>query len=115
MMILEMNQIGILIQEEKDKNDNSKVGVKEFYITSKNFKDKFFVNKGDPVRLTVKGTNYQHCFSLPGFNINQDINPDQEEIVEFKANEIGNFEFFCIRGYCSEGNLASEGGVIIIE
>ena len=100
---------------QQDMDDNSEIVVKEFYVTSKSLKDKFVVNKGDSVRLIVKGTDYQHCFSLPGFNINQDVNPGQEEIVEFKADEIGNFDFFCSRGYCSEGNLASEGGVIIIE
>ena len=31
------------------------------------------------------------------------------------GESIGNFDFFCSRGYCSEGNLASEGGIIIIE
>ncbi len=100
---------------QQDINDNSEIVVKEFSITSKSLKDKFVVNKGDLVRLTVKGTDFQHCFSLPGFNIDQDINVGQEEIVEFKADKIGNFEFFCSHGYCSEGNLADEGGVIIIE
>lgn len=86
-----------------------KVGaVKEFTITSTNFafnpKD-ITVQKGDRVRINFKNTDGYHNLVIDEFNVaTKTLNEGGSDTVEFVANKIGSFVY-----YCSVGNHRTMG------
>ena len=76
--------------------------VKEFTVTGKNFSlmpSLITVKKGDTVKVTFKNENGFHDFKIDEFNVvARRINSGAEESVEFVANKIGSFEYYCSVG-----------------
>ena len=101
-------------------NNNNEV--KTFFMTGENFK--FFldgvdnpdirVNKGDTVRVEFSSTQGVHDWVVDEFNAatGQVRDTDGSTFVEFIANEIGTFEY-----YCSVGQHRANGmkGNLIVE
>ena len=50
---------------------------------------------GDKVRITITAKDIQHTFTLPIFNISQDIPAGQTVVIEFRADKQGEFTFYC--------------------
>ena len=82
-------------------NENTGV-VKEFIVTGKNFSfmpSLITVKKGDTVKVTFKNENGFHDFKIDEFYVvARRINSGAEESVEFVANKIGSFEYYCSVG-----------------
>ena len=70
------------------------------------------VNLNDKVILHVKSIDVSHGFSLPAFNVNQELEPGKEITVEFTADKKGNFTFVC-NVYCGQGHLNMKGNLIV--
>ena len=89
---------------------------KTFTISGKSFSltpNEIRVKKGDSVKITFKNTGGFHDFSLDEFNVKTpQIQSGQTADVEFVADKIGTFEF-----YCSVGNHRAQGmkGTLIVE
>jgi len=84
--------------------------VKEFNIKASRFSyapDVIRVNKGDSVKIIIDNTDTLHGIRIP------DLDLRANEVIEFTADEIGEFDFFCTN-YCGEGH-GEMGGKIIVE
>ncbi|MEK7185844.1 MAG: plastocyanin/azurin family copper-binding protein [Patescibacteria group bacterium] len=91
--------------------------VKEFTVSGSPFKydiKEIKVKKGDKVKITFKSTAGTHDFVIDEFDGAKTavLNPGEEEVVEFTADEAGSFEY-----YCSVGNHRAMGmkGKLIVE
>ena len=84
--------------------------VKDFTVEGSNFKftpDKITVNQGDSVRITFKNVIGMHDFRTSEYQIATDIiQGGAQQVVEFTADKVGSFEF-----YCSVGNHRQMGMV----
>ncbi|OVE74584.1 hypothetical protein BVX95_02030 [archaeon D22] len=64
------------------------------------------VNKGDTVRLKVKVTSGTHDFHIDKFNVHTATPLDKETVVEFVADESGEFIMYCnMPGHRSVGHF----------
>lgn len=72
------------------------------------------VNKGDTVKLTIRSVDVKHGFDLSAFNINENLEPGQDTLVQFVADKTGTFEFSC-SVYCGSGHSEMEGQLIVEE
>ncbi len=103
---------------ENQSTPNSEV--KEFSITASRFNYDpgiITVNKGDRVRFKLTAKDTIHGFALysPGlYNINKMITPGKTVIVEFDANETGEYIFYC-SNFCGSGHDRMMGKLIVRE
>jgi plastocyanin len=76
--------------------------------------DRIVVREGETVRLRVTATDETHNFSLPAYEIDEDL--DHNEIVEivFEAGLAGTFTYFCGR-HDSPGFPDMEGNLVVVE
>ena len=76
--------------------------VKEFTVTGKNFSfapATLTVNKGDRVKITFENTQGFHDFKIDEYGVAaaQKQSP-AEEVLEFTADKVGSFEYYCSVG-----------------
>lgn len=89
---------------------------KTFTVSGKSFSftpNEIRVNKGDTVKITFKNTGGFHDFTLDEFQVKTpQIQSGQTEDIEFVADKVGTYEF-----YCSVGNHRAQGmkGSLIVE
>ncbi len=57
--------------------------------------DHITVKKGDAVRLKITVTSGHHDFKLDEFNIYKDTPTGKETVIEFVADKIGDFVYYC--------------------
>lgn len=90
--------------------------VKEFTVTGANYKfdpKTITVKKGDKVKITLKSTGGFHNFIIDELNVKTPIVETGKSVtVEFTADKIGKFEY-----YCSVGNHRAMGmvGTLTVE
>jgi len=90
--------------------------VKEFTVTGQNFSfgpALMTVKEGDKVKITFKDITGNHDFKIDEFNVATSVlEAGDIETVEFIANKIGSFEY-----YCSVGTHRAMGmkGVLKVE
>ncbi len=76
--------------------------VKEFVISGKNFAftpNSMSVRKGDTVRVIFKNTDGFHDFKIDEFGVaTKQIQGGSQEVVEFVADKVGSFEYYCSVG-----------------
>lgn len=70
------------------------------------------VNQGDTVRLTFENTGGTHNWTVDEFAGTQVLNEGESETIEFVADQVGEFEY-----YCSVGNHRQLGmvGTLIVQ
>lgn len=96
--------------------EETKGSVKEFTFEASNFKfnlKEIKVNKGDTVKIHLVNKGGFHDWVLDEFNAKTDtIQGDQTADIEFVADKVGTFEY-----YCSVGNHRQMGmkGNLIVE
>lgn len=89
--------------------------LKEFDIIAKQWEfmpETITVNVNDTVRLNIKSVDVTHGFSLPQFGINEVLEPDKEVNIEFVADKIGTFPFYCSVP-CGAGHSSMRGRIIV--
>jgi plastocyanin len=103
--------------QAEESTESATAGVKEVTVTSSPFKfepAEIRVKQGDTVRVKFVNAQGTHDFVLPDLNVQtkQLSTANAEEIVEFVADKIGSFEYFC-----SVGNHREMGmkGMLIVE
>ncbi len=87
----------------------AKVGtVKEFTVTGQNYSfapSLLSVKKGDTVKITFKNVNGMHNLKIDEFNVGTQMIPGgSQETIQFVADKIGSFQY-----YCSVGNHRAMG------
>lgn len=99
----------------ENKLPETKETTKEFSMVAKNWDfvpSQITVNKGDNVILKITSTDVKHGISIPKLGIKADLNPGQETVVEFKADEVGTFPFFC-NVFCGHGHGDMKGTILV--
>jgi len=90
--------------------------VKEFAVEGSNFEfsmKEIKVNEGDTVKITFKSVEGTHDWVIDEFDAKtSQLEADQEEVIEFVADQAGTFEYYCSVGDHRElgmvGNLIVE-------
>lgn len=99
-------------------NADSQAEIKEVTISLHNWELKqqgSQINKGDKVRLRVKGVSGLHGIMIPELQLSTGIiGPGQEEILEFEATQSGTFDYYC-SVYCGEEHARMTGRLTIQE
>lgn len=76
--------------------------VREFMVVGKNFSlspGNLEVNKGDRVRITLQNQGGTHDWVIDEFNARTKVlSNGQTETIEFVADKIGTFEYYCSVG-----------------
>ncbi len=76
--------------------------VKEFVVTGKNFSFEpamITVKKGDRVKITFQNTSGFHDFRIDEFGVaTKQAKSPAIEVLEFTADKIGTFEYYCSVG-----------------
>src|SRR3989344_6033724 len=84
---------GVLFLNQKKpvmKEESTTTPVKDFSMIAKKWQfdpSTINVKQGDKVRLKIKSIDVAHGFSLLDFNINENLEPGKEIIVEFIADK----------------------------
>lgn len=104
------------VKEESATDSSMMEGVKEFTVVSEGLKfspNEIKVKAGDKVRITYKNTKGQHNFALDEFKVKTKLlNAGEEETVEFVADKVGTYEFYCpVPGH----RVAGMKGTLIVE
>jgi cytochrome c oxidase subunit 2 len=61
--------------------------------------DSLYVPVNQPVKLNLHSLDVNHAFYIPKFRIKKDVYPNQNRMVWFEANELGDFDIACAE-YC---------------
>ncbi len=70
--------------------------------------NKIEVNKGDLVRIKVTNTKGTHDFNLDEFNVHKETPLNQEVTIEFTADKVGSFEYYCSKtGHRQAGHFGT--------
>jgi nitrite reductase (NO-forming) len=92
------------------------IAVKEFNVSGENFSFTpavINVKQGDKVKIIFNNTEGFHNFVIDEFNVaTKQANSPSTEIVEFTADKVGSFEY-----YCSVGAHRAQGmkGILKVE
>ncbi len=91
--------------------------VKEFRINVRQWEFSpatISVKKGDSVKLTITSFDIPHGFALPEYNIDEFLSPGVTKTVEFIADKVGSFGFFC-NVSCGSGHANMKGLLVVSE
>ncbi|MCA9390461.1 cupredoxin domain-containing protein [candidate division WWE3 bacterium] len=96
---------------------NEDQSVKEFTIEAGSFyytPNMIEVQKGDTVRIIIESVDMMHDFTLDAFGVQTPVTPaGSSNTVEFVADTIGSFEFYCSVG--QHRQLGQVGTLIVTE
>ncbi len=90
---------------------------KVFYVTAlmwEYYPQEIRVQEGDNVIIHLSSIDVPHGFYIEAWNITANVSPNQTETIEFKADKVGNFEFYCIF-YCGIGHADMRAYVVVEE
>ena len=71
------------------------------------------VKKGDTVKITITNTAGTHDFVLREFNVAKETPLNQPVTVEFVADKVGTFEYFCSK--YNHRQIGQKGSLIVEE
>ncbi|MDQ5969283.1 MAG: plastocyanin [Patescibacteria group bacterium] len=69
------------------------------------------VKKGDTVRVTITNTAGTHDFVLDEFGVKKDTPLNEPVVVEFVADKVGTFEYYCSK--YNHRQLGQKGNLIV--
>ena len=69
------------------------------------------VKKGDTVKITITNTAGTHDFVLDEFNVAKETPLNQPVVVEFVADKVGTFEYYCSK--YNHRQLGQKGNLIV--
>jgi len=72
------------------------------------------VKKGSHVILTITSKDVDHGFGIAAYGINQKLPAGRSVDVEFDADKVGEFPFYCTV-YCGSGHSGMKGMLKVIE
>jgi cytochrome c oxidase subunit 2 len=111
----DIQEEGASVSDSPSEESDSTGEVKEFSLTVKKFSftpGEITVKKGDTVRLTITSEDTSHGFSLPDFDVNEQIPSGESVSIEFIADKSGEFTFRC-SVFCGSGHGSMSGTLIV--
>ncbi len=72
------------------------------------------VKKGDKVHLTLTSKDVAHGFRIQEYGIDEKINPGKKIEIDFVADKVGTFSFFCSVP-CGKGHTGMSGKLVVEE
>ena len=90
---------------------------KVFYVTAlmwEYYPKEIRVLEGDNVIIHLTSIDVPHGFYIEAWNITSNVAPNQTETIEFTADKVGKFEFYCIF-YCGIGHEDMRAYVVVEE
>lgn len=70
------------------------------------------VKKGTTVQLVITSEDVTHGFSLSAFGVNEQLKAGETTTVEFVADTVGTFSFFC-NIFCGSGHSGMSGTLVV--
>ncbi len=99
------------IQEVSGVEAPQNPNIKEFTVNGSNFQfvpNQITINKGDTVKITFKDDDGTHNLVIDGYGVTTHIiQGGSEDSIQFVADKIGNFEYYCSIG--SHRDLGMKG------
>lgn len=71
------------------------------------------VKKGDKVRITITNTAGDHDFNIDAYNIKSETPLNKVTVIEFTADKVGSFEYYCSK--YSHRTIGQTGTLRVIE
>ncbi len=90
---------------------------KIFYVTAsmwEYYPSEITVQEGDHVVIMLTSLDVHHGFYLEAWNISADLLPNQTVIIDFTADKVGKFEYYCTV-YCGIGHPDMRAHIIVKE
>lgn len=90
---------------------------KVFYVTAimwEFYPQEITVQKGDHVIIHLTSVDVHHGFYIKAWNITADLAPNQTVTINFIADKVGKFEYYCTF-YCGIGHWDMKAYVIVEE
>jgi plastocyanin len=102
---MEASNAGAAMENKDGSSDammKDEAGVKTFTVEGSNFKfvpNTITVKKGDKVKVTFKNTGGFHDWRIDDLKVaTKQIKSPEEETVEFTADKVGSYEYYCSVG-----------------
>ena len=92
-------------------------GVKEFNIIAMQWEfepSTITVMKGDEVKLHITSLDVSHGFGIAEFGIEEKLEPGKTITVEFDADNVGIYTFYC-SVFCGSGHQHMKGTLIVTD
>jgi heme/copper-type cytochrome/quinol oxidase subunit 2 len=91
------------------------MAVKEFTVTAKQWSFEpatITVKKGDKVKMKITSVDVAHGIRLAEFAVSERLSPGKTVNVEFVADKVGSFSFFCSVS-CGSGHRSMKGTLVV--
>jgi nitrous-oxide reductase len=106
----------IMAGQERTKRTGNVVEVYATLMRSHFTPGEISVNEGDTVRIHLTNIetteNATHTFTVPAYNIQATLDPGEVVNVEFKADRVGSFAFYCAQ-FCSALHMEMYGWLLV--
>ena len=110
------SEFAIVAGQERVKRVGNVVDVYATLMRSHFTPGQISVNEGDTVRIhltNIEATeNATHTFTVPAYNIQATLDPGEVVNVEFKADRVGSFAFYCAQ-FCSALHMEMYGWLLV--
>ncbi len=104
-----------VVEEAKEEAKNAPVVKYEIEASQWSFRpNTITVKKGSHVVLTVTSKDVDHGFGIAAYGINQKVPAGRAADVEFDADKVGEFPFYCTT-YCGSGHSGMKGKLVVTE
>lgn len=115
MGVLVLAGVLILVLVGSNEVVSSSGEVKEFDIVSSDWEfspSRIVVQKGDLVKLNIDNIEGSHGIAIKEFGVSEFFGPGDKVEIEFVADKVGEFYFYC-NMYCGSGH-GSMSGVLVV-
>jgi len=110
------SEVAIMAGQERVKRTGTIVDVYATTMRSHFTPGTITVNVGDTVRIHLTNIetteNATHTFTVPAYNIQATLDPGEVVSVEFKADRVGSFSFYCAQ-FCSALHMEMYGWLLV--
>ena len=110
------SEFAIMAGQERVKRAGKVVEVYATTMRSHFTPGQISVNVGDTVRIHLTNIetteNATHTFTVPAYNIQATLDPGEVVNIEFKADRVGSFSFYCAQ-FCSALHMEMYGWLLV--
>ena len=110
------SEFAIMAGQERVKRAGTVVEVYATTMRSHFTPGQISVNVGDTVRIHLTNIetteNATHTFTVPAYNIQATLDPCEVVNIEFKADRVGSFSFYCAQ-FCSALHMEMYGWLLV--
>ena len=110
------SEFAVMAGQERIRRAGTVVDVYATLMRSHFTPGEILVNEGDTVRIHLTNIetteNATHTFTVPAYNIQATLDPGEFVSLEFKANRVGSFAFYCAQ-FCSALHMEMYGWLLV--